>query len=395
MKKILIITSGILPVPANKGGAVESLIDILVEQNEIKKDFEFTIYSCETDKREIKKNTEYRYILTQCIKFKIKKIYCAIINKLTENKHGNAFVMEIIKNLKKRNEIEKYDFVLVENVPNYVLPLKKVFDKKIILHVHNDWLNVNTKNSKIIKESCKSIYAVSEFVKNRVEEIDESDKNVKLLYNGIDIERFKEKNENEDKIIREKYNIKNDELIFMFVGKLSKAKGADILIETYNRFSITNKNSKLLLVGSSFNKNSKDSDETLKIKEKAKENKNVIFTGFIDYNEIQKIYNLSKVQCVISQIEDSCPLVVLEGLASGNALIVSDSGGIPELVDKSNAIIIKRNQDFSYELYNAFEKLYNNKDLVNTMGKNSINKSNNYSIQRFYSKFVELISKER
>ena len=44
--KIAIITSGILPVPAVQGGAVENLIDFYLEYNDIHKLHDITIYSC-------------------------------------------------------------------------------------------------------------------------------------------------------------------------------------------------------------------------------------------------------------------------------------------------------------------------------------------------------------
>ena len=43
--KIAILTSGILPVPAVQGGAVENLIDFCLEYNDIHKIHEITVYS--------------------------------------------------------------------------------------------------------------------------------------------------------------------------------------------------------------------------------------------------------------------------------------------------------------------------------------------------------------
>ena len=45
MKKIAILTSGILPVPAVQGGAVENLIDFYLEYNEQHKLHDITVYS--------------------------------------------------------------------------------------------------------------------------------------------------------------------------------------------------------------------------------------------------------------------------------------------------------------------------------------------------------------
>ena len=43
MKKILFVTSNLMPVPAVKGGAVETLLQILAEENEKEQKAEFYI----------------------------------------------------------------------------------------------------------------------------------------------------------------------------------------------------------------------------------------------------------------------------------------------------------------------------------------------------------------
>ena len=68
---LAIITSGFLPVPATKGGAVENIIINLVKENEkSKNDIKFTIYSIfdEEAKKECinMKKTNFIYIKKNC-----------------------------------------------------------------------------------------------------------------------------------------------------------------------------------------------------------------------------------------------------------------------------------------------------------------------------------------
>lgn len=42
--KLAIITSGYLPVPASKGGAVENLVENFIKENESKKNIDITIF---------------------------------------------------------------------------------------------------------------------------------------------------------------------------------------------------------------------------------------------------------------------------------------------------------------------------------------------------------------
>lgn len=52
MKKICLVVGNTLPVPAVMGGAVEELITMLLDQNEIEQKAEFIIFSRENKKAE-------------------------------------------------------------------------------------------------------------------------------------------------------------------------------------------------------------------------------------------------------------------------------------------------------------------------------------------------------
>ena len=54
MKKVLIVSPGGLPIPAVKGGAVETLIEYLINENELESNFIFTVVSCENNDARIK-----------------------------------------------------------------------------------------------------------------------------------------------------------------------------------------------------------------------------------------------------------------------------------------------------------------------------------------------------
>lgn len=57
-KNICFIAPGVLPIPTVKGGAVETLVEYLVVENEQKKLFDFTVYTA-ADKAAISKENEF------------------------------------------------------------------------------------------------------------------------------------------------------------------------------------------------------------------------------------------------------------------------------------------------------------------------------------------------
>ncbi len=388
MKKILVISSGLLPIPACEGGAVENLTENMLKYNENHKDIQFVVYS-KMPKKKIDisnwKYTEFRFI---CQNIVLKKLF-GFLSKISKKKIPNYFVSYILKDLKKRNE--NYDYVLIENMPLFVIYFKKIFANRIILHVHNDWLNINSPYATDIVNSCYKIIAVSNYVKNRVLEIN-ANADVVTLINGIDNNRFrkildKEINDN----TRKQYGIMKNEIVFLYTGKLKPEKGAYEVIKAFSILTSSIRNIKLIMVGSSFNKFDNDTKYITKIKEIAEINKNIIFTGFVDYEHIHKIYSIADIQIVPSQCEDSCPLVVLEGLASGLALITSISGGIPELVNSKCSIQISRGKNFIVDLVDSMKKIISDDKWMESMKKESLKKSKEFTNDNFCSKFIEIL----
>ena len=83
--KILIISPGKFSVPAVEGGAVENLIQILIDNNEIYKDFDITLVSSDnSEAMEKSKNynqTNFIFIKTHDFLYKISRAIRFLINR--------------------------------------------------------------------------------------------------------------------------------------------------------------------------------------------------------------------------------------------------------------------------------------------------------------------------
>ena len=77
--KIAVITSGFLPVPPSKGGAVENLLYNLIKENEVNEKFEFEIFSIYNEEAS-KIAKEYKKAKFQFIKTnKVIEPFCSFI----------------------------------------------------------------------------------------------------------------------------------------------------------------------------------------------------------------------------------------------------------------------------------------------------------------------------
>lgn len=99
--------------------------------------------------------------------------------------------------------------------------------------------------------------------------------------------------------------------------------------------------------------------ELIKLANKYKNN--IIFTGYIQNEELPALYQISDVQVVPSRWGEALGNVVIEGMASGIKQVVTNDGGIPELAKYSDAYVIEK-ENLQEELYQIIMKIVKNKD---------------------------------
>ena len=395
---ILIISPGILPVPAVDGGAVENLIEIFLEENEKYNKNNIVVYSCKNDKAEKKSNdnfkkTKFRFIKTYGIKYKILKNIRWIINKLPGVYIGNEYINEIIKDIKERGEGEKYDVILVENSPMHIIPLSKLFKDNLYLHMHNDFIKPKSKKSRAILKKCKKVIAVSDYIAHKIRSVADYN-NVETVINGIKTEAFDKTYDNREEL-KNKYNIRQNDFVFMYTGRVTRDKGVLELLNAFKDMTEKYDDIKLLVVGSSFFNNGKKNKYIKSLEKIADSIKDkVVFTGYIKHDELYKIYSIADVQVVPSKFEDPCPLSVIEGVVSGKPLIVSNCGGIPKLVNKNNAEFVENNAEFVKNLQKAMMYMYNNEERMRNMSEYSKEQIGRFSLKTYYDNLLSKFSEE-
>lgn len=339
--EILIINSSTLPYPPVKGGAVENLIDMYIKKYSNNEKYNFTIVSkfdikaFEESKSEYP-NVNFIWINTDTLKYKLRRIVTSILKKITHRYIENAYIYYAKKQI---TNFDKYDVVISENVSEYGLVLRPLVKGKLVLHLHNDILNKDIVENKKIFKSYDEFWCLSKYIKSRVDEIEQNNK-TKLLYNGINIERFNQSLKQEEKIsIKERFNIPLRDKIVMYSGRIVPEKGVLELVKAFNELGLAK--TKLLIVGDISGKGKYKK----KIRKIIEDNDNIITTGYVSYDTIPRLYNIADLGVVPSMWEEPFALTVVEFMASNTPLIVTNSGAIPELVDEKYAIIVEKQQN--------------------------------------------------
>jgi len=217
----------------------------------------------------------------------------------------------------------KYDVIHFHaEGPCAALWIPKLFRKKCIATVHGlDWQREKWGKGfaskyikfgeKMLAKHADEVIVLSKAAHDYFKET--YGRETTIIHNGISRPEKKDAD-----IITEKYGLKKDEYISV-VSRLTAEKGIHYLIDAYSKIE-TDK--KLVIAG-----DTSDTDDYVSmLKEKAAENPNIIFTGFVSGDTLSEIYSNAYINVLPSDLE-GMSLCLLESLAYKNALLCSD---IPE-----------------------------------------------------------------
>lgn len=392
--KIAILTSGILPVPAVLGGAVENLIDYYLEYNNQHRQHNITVYSVAPPHSTTKIDTpctHYHYINMNSLWHLLKRAWFV---RTHPGGYYNGYIEYFLHETLKDIKHQKYDAIILENRPGYAIPISRVSDASIIVHLHNDFLNSESKNASEIIQVTNTVITVSDFIKGRVESLlpirsippSTLQPQTYTVHNGIDLQRFYKASP----IQREQMGFTEKDFIVVYSGRINRDKGVKELIQAFKLLKDYS-DIKLMIIGGSFFGNEQGINpfiETLK-EESADIASAITFTGYIPYEQIPSYLKMADVAVVPSMWDDPFPTTVLEAMAVGLPLIATNSGGIEEAC-KECAIILEKKSIIN-DLHSSILKLYNSPSLRNTMREVGLSISQQYAKERYAEDFFKAI----
>lgn len=365
--KILIINTGILPVPPKEGGAIE-----------------YHTYNLANNLADLGHEVYYVTDVTSDAKFHsnvmLHKVHApSLLNQLI--KQGNFIKVRIsyatggflafIATLKALNSSSGFD--IIHGHGNISSALTAIFKTcPFVFTVHNPTPKMLTSNSWIKQRAremnfnildlkicnyAKRVIAVSSKLKEELMKMHGvPHKKVIVIPNGVNVNDFKTNIPNSGSI-REKYNLSFE--YALFVGRLVEQKGVEYLIR-----AVAGTGYHVVIVGGG-----PLLSYLFELSKKIGTQKQVHFIGNISFEDLKKIYAEASL-FVLPSLGEGLPLVILEAMASGLPIIGTNVSGIPEAVfDNYNGFIVKL-RDIRM-LRERMARIFEDNKLRETMSKNS------------------------
>jgi len=176
------------------------------------------------------------------------------------------------------------------------------------------------------------VITVSSALRERVLELGIAPERVLVQHNGVDGKRFTLRDRTE---LRRRLDLPLERPLVGYVGNFQPEKGVDVLVEAFGRLQNgVGGSAELALVG--------DGPLLEPLRTRARElgiAERVRFAGRRLHGEVPDWISACDVFCLPSRRE-GCPNVVLEALASGRPVVATAVGGVPELLNPENGILV-------------------------------------------------------
>jgi glycogen synthase len=151
-----------------------------------------------------------------------------------------------------------------------------------------------------------------------------------VVFNGVDPSKFMVKQfqtEDERWAYRARFAAPEEKIVF-FVGRMVREKGVQVLIEALPKVRWGYHDTKLLIVGGGYR------DHLVNMAAYLGMERHVYFTGFVPDDDLMKIYQIIDIASFPSLYEPF-GIVALEAMAARVPVVVSDAGGLPEVVENN------------------------------------------------------------
>ncbi|MBZ4646711.1 MAG: glycosyl transferase [Clostridia bacterium] len=198
---------------------------------------------------------------------------------------------------------------------------------------------------------------------------------------GIDLNKFKPQTPKKKIELRKEYGYRDTDFILIYVAEMSYRKHQDLLINAVNILKNKVPNLKLLLVGTgNLIKKYKEQTKNLDLEQ---------YIHFLGYRkDVPNLMVIADV-AVSSSRQEGLPVNVMEAMATGLPLVVTNCRGNRDLVrNGENGYVVGIDDVNGFA--NAIEELYLSEELREYFGRNSLELIKSYSLEQITKEMKDI-----
>ena len=256
--------------------------------------------------------------------------------------------------------------------------------RRCLAHLHGQ-----TTCSPVMDTIYGGILALSQFIRDDYLKTSTLDpQRAYIWYNCVDTQRFRPGPP--PLALRTRLGFGARDFVVLFCGRLDPDKGIHKLMEALALLPVPQ--IKLLIVGSPFFGRTQQSSFLRKLEQQARTLGNrVQFTGYIPNEDLPDYYRLADLVCVPTLVEEAAGLVAVEAMACGRPVLATRSGGMPEYLEGSQAVLVERSENIADQLAWSIRMLYEHPALCAEMGAAGARRAQDFSVERYYTDFVRIV----
>jgi len=220
---------------------------------------------------------------------------------------------------------------------------------------------------------------VSEYVKHTIKHLIGGDK-IFVIHNGVDTGFFNPSKRNLE-YLEKKYKIDLSKPLITFIGELIRRKRPEIIVELARR----NKDKTFIIIGRL--------NRQLNFKRLIKDTNNIIWISIMKRKDVACLLASSDI-FVLPSLYEGFGMVVVEAMASGCPVIVTDHGAMSELViDGVDGFKIKRVPNEIEAFSELINDLLKNEELKKKIITNALKKAQeNFNWERLTLQWKKVLN---
>lgn len=212
-----------------------------------------------------------------------------------------------------------------------------------------------------LRSNIDKIITVSQYLKEElISKYFMQQKDIQVIYNGVNTERFHTHRNGQR--IKNQYQIGDRDPVVLYLGRLAPYKGVQFLIEAAPKILIEFPRTKFIVSGST----RYDTLNLLKLVYELDVRKSIIFTGYIQDEDVPDLYAACDVFCYPS-LWEGFGLPPVEAQACGKPVVAFNTCALPEVIkNKQTGLLVQ--PENSQALANAIISMLHDDERRHKMG---------------------------